>query len=99
MREKKTGGNVMNEGREACEVLEGGPPTNGCVDEIPGIGGEEVPEYAPTNCELIELAKYWTQQLVEIEYSDFLSQYVPYQIRNSITLFVGYPPGKNDFHS
>lgn len=31
----------------------------GCVDEVNGVGAQEIPEFVPTRAELIQLLKYW----------------------------------------
>jgi hypothetical protein len=44
----------------------------GHVDEVNGQGAEEVPDFVPTRHELIELAKYWAREELEIKWSLFL---------------------------
>jgi hypothetical protein len=46
----------------------------GCVDEVNGKGGEEVPAFVPTKHELIELAKYWWKEVLDLDFCWFLYQ-------------------------
>jgi hypothetical protein len=50
-----------------------GPFTVGYVDEVNGLGAEEVQGFVPTRHELIELAKYWAKVDLEIAWSCFCS--------------------------
>jgi hypothetical protein len=44
----------------------------GYLDEVNGPGAAEVAGFVPTRHELLELARYWTNVAVEIEYDWFL---------------------------
>ena len=43
-----------------------GPGRVGCVDEVNGDGARPCPDYVPTRHELMELARYWLAQRLEI---------------------------------
>jgi hypothetical protein len=59
---------VVNADNEGLEPL--GPI--GQVDEVNGAGAVEVPEFVPTRHELIQLVKYWTTTLLDMEFFSFV---------------------------
>lgn len=58
---------VKNADNEGLGAVHAGPFTIGDVEEVNGVGGEEVP-FVPTRHESIQLVKYWTRRAFDIEY-------------------------------
>jgi|SRR5271170_1123076 len=69
---------TATENRKACPDSEGlGFWGNqsfrvGYVDEVNGPNSVEMPDFAPTRCELIQLAKYWTTIVIDLRFDYFL---------------------------
>ena len=62
--------NVVNADNEGLHPW--GP--TGHVDEVNGPGAAEVPGFAPTRHELMWLAKYWIDEIIEIRWFHFCHQ-------------------------
>src|SRR5262245_57069626 len=63
---------VSNSDNEFLEPWCAGHFKIGCVDEVNGAGAAEVPGFTPTRHELRQLAKYWAETALEIEYDWFI---------------------------
>jgi len=46
--------------------------TVGCVSEVNGPDSVEIPDFAPTRHELIQLVKYWATATLELQFDYFL---------------------------
>jgi len=64
--------NVINADNDLLHPLSAGRIQIGCVDEVNGPGGAEVPEFVPTRHELIQIAKYWIFVDLDIHFSCWL---------------------------
>ena len=63
---------VSNPDNEFLGPTGGGPVTIGLVDEVNGLGAAGVPEFVPTRHELLELARFWAREDLEIQLGWFL---------------------------
>lgn len=68
----ESGGKIVpNTDNEGLGPLIGKGFAIGLVDEISGEGGEEIPDFAVTRYELLELARFWAREQVEIQWLTF----------------------------
>lgn len=63
---------IRNADNELLGQLRGRGFTIGHVDEVNGRGAEEIQGFVATRHELIQLAKYWAEKAIHIDYLWFL---------------------------
>jgi hypothetical protein len=68
----KVNANADNEGLGFTQI---GQCSIGFVDEISGTGAAECPTFVPTHKELLELARYWSRELLHCDTVCFLYGY------------------------
>jgi len=59
---------------DGLEPMKAGALCIGFVDEVNGPGAVEMPGFAPTRYELLQLVKHWAMQILEVEFFFFCYQ-------------------------